>query len=252
MIQTLTQHRRIVLGFFLISVAPMLIGILTWRAAQAMFAASRQVALNNELMMSMEQLLSSLKDMQVATREFVITGDEAVARVASLQREPVNVQLARVATYTQDQHWVEILQGLIPEFFDEVDTTIQARRDMGSKYSAAALTNAGQGRLDDIRTAVRRMIEDETRRLARNSESQHSNLGRVFTLAGLLLVLNLIFVWVIYVGIRREARRVREANVELERRVAARTEELQLTNEQLRKSNTELEYLRMIRPGLNG
>ena len=73
----------VVIVLFAGCLLPVIFGILAWQAALRTIDASRDVADNNELVKRAELLLSSIKDVEVAQREFILTGDESlVARIA--------------------------------------------------------------------------------------------------------------------------------------------------------------------------
>ena len=85
----------------------------------------------------------------------------------------------------------------------------------------ALLANRGTQAIDDIRTAIRNMIEEENRRLKNRSEEQTRRFYATMDLFGVVLLVNVALLAMLYLLQRRETERAREANEELERRVAS-------------------------------
>jgi signal transduction histidine kinase len=232
----MSADRRIQIGFLLLAVVPLLLGLLTYRYTQRTVAASREVARTNELVKELEMLLSRLKDVEVAQREYILTGDEEyVGRIGSARSE-VQAGVDRLATAGAEPRWVELLRTAIPQKFDEIDKTVRFRRS--GDFSAASnviLQDRGSQAMDSIRTIFRNMILEENRRLERGEVAQQSNFVRTITLSAAILALNVALIISLFFLIIREVRRAKEINEELESRVALRTEELQRSNEDLQQ-----------------
>jgi light-regulated signal transduction histidine kinase (bacteriophytochrome) len=131
---------------------------------------------------------------------------------------------------------VELLRTAIPQKFDEIDKTVALRRS--GDFTAASnmiLQDRGSQAMDSIRTIFRNMMIEETRRLERGQVAQQRNFAHTMILTAAVLALNVCLIGSLFFLIRREVNRAKQINVELERRVALRTEELQRSNEDLQQ-----------------
>jgi signal transduction histidine kinase len=232
----MSADRRIQIGFVLLAVVPILLGLVTFRYVQRTIAASREVARTNELVKELEMLLSTLKDVEVAQREYILTGDEEYVGRITKARSGVQAGVDRLATAGAEPRWVELLRSAIPQKFDEIEKTVAFRRS--GDFTAASnviLQDRGSQAMDSIRTIFRNMILEENRRLERGETAQQKNFVRTMIMTGAVLALNVCLIGSLFFLIRREVNRAKEINEELERRVALRTEELQRSNEDLQQ-----------------
>jgi signal transduction histidine kinase len=248
----MTADRKIRVGFLLLAIVPLLLGYVTYRDAQRTVAASREVARTNELVKELEKLLSVLKDVEVAQREYILTGDDEYVGRIGVARSEVHAAVNRLQAIGAERRWMELLRTAIPQKFDEIETTVNFRRS--GDFTAASnviLQNRGSQAMDDIRTIVHNMMLEENRRLERGSNAQEQNFLRTMVMSALILGLDFVLLGSLFILVRREARQARELQAELERRVALRTEELQRSNEDLQQfayvaSHDMKEPLRMI------
>src|SRR4051812_16020440 len=71
-----TAQQKIRVGFWLLTLVPIVFGTLAARNAYDLFTISRSVAVTNEVSRRLERLLSELKDIEVSQREFILIGGE--------------------------------------------------------------------------------------------------------------------------------------------------------------------------------
>lgn len=248
----MSANRRIQLGFVLLAIVPVLLGYVTFRDANRTVAAAQEVARRNELVKELEILLSGLKDVEVAQREYILTGDEEYVVRIEDSRSRLQSQVTRLEAAGAERRWTELLLTAIPQKFQEIESTVKFRRS--GDFNAASnviLQDRGSQAMDTIRQIVRNMILEENRRLDIGSVSQQQNFVRTMTMSALVLGLNVLLIVSLFFFVRREARHAEEAQAELERRVALRTKELQRSNEDLQQfayvaSHDMKEPLRMI------
>jgi signal transduction histidine kinase len=232
----MTGDRKIRLGFWLLTLIPVVIGLVAVQNAFQLVDASQDVARTNELVQELENFLSRLKDVEVAQREYVISGnDEYLKQIASLRTE-VSGQLEQLSQMRPDVHWLELLKTLVPDKFNEIQRTVRLRRSGDAAgASAAVLPARGPQAMDDIRTVVRNMIAEENRLLQLRSGVQNAKFVNTMVIFGSVLLLNIILIWSLFYLVRRESSQVRQLNEELEDRVNQRTQELQRSNEDLQQ-----------------
>jgi CHASE3 domain sensor protein len=82
----MTAARRLQFGFLLIALVTVLLGVMAWANAGQAEAAAADVQRTNNLVKELEKLLSTLKDVEVAQREYLLTGDESAARCERRRR----------------------------------------------------------------------------------------------------------------------------------------------------------------------
>ena len=241
----MTAAKRIQFGFFLIALVPVLLGLMAYANASKAIEAARDVARTNELVKELEKVLSTLKDVEVAQREYLLTAEES--RVTDIERlhKEVAAGVKRLAVMKAEGHWLEQLRTLIPEKFEEIRRTVELRRS-GDFVAASevVLRDRGTRAMDDIRTAIRNMIRDENLELGKRSTDQQKKFRWTMIIFGAVLLLNGVLIGSLFWTTTR-------TNAELERRVALRTEELQRSNEELQQfayvaSHDMKEPMRMI------
>lgn len=241
----MTAERRLQFGFILIAFVPIVLGLMAWGDARQAVLAARDVARTNELVKELEKLLSTLKDVEVAQREYVLTADdERVKDIARLQKE-AEKGVEALSSMGAQRHWLEMLRTLVPQKFDEMRKTVELRRSGDFLAATDVVLRNGRPRaMDDIRRVVRNMIDEETLNLGKRSEAQNRSFKITMIIFGAVLLLNLAFIGSTYWTTTRR-------NAELEKRVALRTQELQRSNEELQQfayvaSHDMKEPMRMI------
>ncbi|MBC7927011.1 MAG: CHASE3 domain-containing protein [Bryobacteraceae bacterium] len=232
----MSMNRKLLAGFSLLTLVPLLMTLVAWRNSWHLVVASRDVAETNELVKQMENFLSRLKDVEVAEREYVLTGDEAsVAQFVDARRD-IESRLAKLPVVRADAHWLELLRTLVPQKFDEIQKTIELRRsgDLAAA-SEMVMSHRADRPMDGIRRVVMRMMAEEDELLTKRSAVQNGRLVDTMILFSIVLVLNVALIWSLFYFVRRESSEVQRMNEELESRVEERTLQLQKSNEELQK-----------------
>jgi len=231
-----TTDRKIFVGFLLLTLIPLLLGIVTWQNTEQLARATRDLAETNELVKRLEIFLSKLKDVEVAQREYVLTGDESYVQELQKARGEVESRLLRLSILRADKHWLEHLRDLVPQKFEEIQKTIDLRRSGDTAgASSMLLANRGVQPMDDIRRVVRNMIDEENKQLVEQGAIGNGKLADTAAISALVLMLNAGLIWSLFVQIRRDAQKAHRHNEELETRVQERTLELHRSNEELQQ-----------------
>ncbi|MBC8167140.1 MAG: CHASE3 domain-containing protein, partial [Bryobacteraceae bacterium] len=232
----MTADRKIRAGFLTLTLLPLFLGFVAVDNARELVRASKDLARTNELTQQLEYFLSGVKDVEVAQREYVLTGDEEYVDQIVRARAVIEGQVEQVGRIKSDPLSIELLRSLIPEKFDEIQRTVEFRRS--GNFEAASnvmLTNRGSQAMDDIRKVVRGMIKKEKDSLRERSDLQNQTFIRTMTIFGGVLILNVALIWSVFWVIRRESQQIRKLNEDLEQRVEQRTQELQRSNEELQQ-----------------
>ena len=231
-----TLQRTIRAGYVLLTVAPVIVAVLAYWSVQSARSAAADLARTNELVKELENVLSRLKDVEVAQREYVLTGAPSDVQAIRESRRGIDAGIERLSRMRAEQRWLELLRILVPQKFDEIEKTVEIRTAGGLEAaSQAVLTNRGAQAMDDIRRTVRNMIEEENRQLARRTAAEERSFSRMLSLFGALVLFTIGLIWTVFYLQRRESARIKHLNMDLERRVALRTKELQRSNEDLQQ-----------------
>jgi signal transduction histidine kinase len=247
-----TVQQRIRFGFWMLTLAPLLLGVMAVRNGYELAEAAGDVARTNELVKRLEQLLSGLKDIEVAQREYILRGDEQYVKHMDVARESLREGLRRIDAMHADPRWLELLRTAIPQKFEEIQKTVELRRKGGIEAASQMIMRTdGPQAMDDIRKIIGNMILEENALLEHRSAAQRQRFIVTMALFGAVLAITLALIWSVFYLIRRESEQARLLNAELERRVALRTEELQRSNEDLQQfayvaSHDMKEPLRMV------
>ena len=176
-----------------------------YRNTMQLHRSSDLVAHTNQVLLSLETLLSTLKDAETGQRGFLITGDEGYLKPYNHALANLDRELATLEHLTTDdpRHQARItrLEELVKAKLDELALTIDLRKEKGMAAAQAEVaTHLGRNRMDAIRALVAEMEADEralehARRLV-NERSYRNALGSLVlaTVAGFVGVLG--FVWV--------------------------------------------------------
>ncbi len=148
---------------------------LTYRNTQKLNEDAQWVAHTHQVISSLENLLSLMKDAETGQRGFVITGDESYLAPFESARSSIDQQLSRLERLTADN---EARQRRLPELrqrvaakMTELDKAMTLRREQGGQAAADYVrTDRGKQAMDDLRKLERELVDDEHRLLDERSE----------------------------------------------------------------------------------
>src|SRR3954453_16730402 len=114
-----TSQQKIRAGFWLLTVVPLVLAVLTFVNVASLVRAAGDVERTNKLEKRLERSLSALKDIELAQRGFLLTGDERyVAQLADL-RSRLQKDIAAFSGETRDSHGLELLNTNLSQKLDE-------------------------------------------------------------------------------------------------------------------------------------
>lgn len=196
---------------------------------------------------NLSRLLSMTQDAESSERGFLLTGDERYLLPYQQAQTEIDTQIGLCRTLFQDKPemhaQVEYLLGQVQEKFRQVAETLQAQHDDGF---AAALdyekSGSGQDTMDEIRRTIDTLQLQIGNELQAAHDDQRNLNGWIFvfflvgTAASIVILISLYNSLIEYIQGQEVAQKQLEAfNVELERRIAERTRELQQSNDELQQ-----------------
>jgi signal transduction histidine kinase/ActR/RegA family two-component response regulator len=191
---------------------------------------------------TLETVLSTLKDAEVAQRGYLLTGKEQYLEPYNDALRLINPSLQSLQQLTLDnanqQRRLKALEGLVPDKLVELKQTIATRQTVGE---AAALkivqTDRGKHLMDAIRQQIAAMKNEENRILERRTAATQKKaqttailLISSSLLAFVLVALSAITVHRDIAKRRQVEEQLRLINEDLEQRVHDRTQALEQTN----------------------
>ena len=235
-------------------VSLVILAVAGWKSARnlrAVAEADKQEAHTRVVIQELDRFVSALKDAETGQRGYLLTGEEKYLEPYHSALGPVQTYLANLKQLTRDnaaqQQRLAVIEATTLEKTAELNRTIELRRSQGL---AAALkvvdTDEGKSLMDQIRKQVADAQNDEDRLLQQGAAARIAEAGK--TLKALLAGGVLSFALLITVFLRLKQENVRRTQAEADVRhhrdhlqdmVAARTEELGRSNEQLKKEITE-------------
>jgi len=214
-----------------------------------------RVAHTQEVIGALEALLSTTGDADSASHAYVVTGDEGILRPYDEALNDLGAELSRIKALTEDnpsqQERLQRLSGLTAEHMRRTARIVTARRDNEVARARQLVADERGSQLHDaIHGTARQMIAEERRlfeeRRARRQRSSSTALQAISV--GTLLALCVIVVAHVlirrdFAGARRAQAALREANSNLESRIAERTQQLERANAHLGSAYKDLRLL---------
>jgi methyl-accepting chemotaxis protein len=167
MFTTWTIGRRIAFGFALSLAALFVVGVVAYRSLDALISASHAVTASNQVKARLADLLSELKDAETGQRGFVITAEESYLEPYTNGTTAAPRTLAELRTLLAADpnagERLDRIETLVNGKFAELKQTIDTRRGGTFEATQAIVKNgAGKTYMDDIRTIIGKIDQDQT------------------------------------------------------------------------------------------
>ncbi|HET6568885.1 MAG TPA: CHASE3 domain-containing protein [Rhodothermales bacterium] len=219
--------------------------IVAFQAALALIRFEREAKTSLETLMTLEQTLALVRNLETGVRGFVITGQVRFLEPFRTAERNLNAEVTHlVELIADDPDYADLLAQLRPDIAAKVafsDTTINLRMNLGFD-AARDLIETGRGRaaMDSIRVRVRDMQALAGGKLDFRSADAESYGHRTLLTLGIFSVLSLLLLSSVHLLARRDmekreqlAQVLRMNNQDLEVRVRDRTVALETANELL-------------------
>jgi len=155
------------LGLSVVAVFFFISGIISYVNIQTLNRDSEQIAHTHEVLLGLNNVLSTMKDAETGQRGFVITGQESYLEPYNEALTGIDEQIQRIEQLTRDnpdqQRRIAPLKSHIAAKLQELSTVIEMRRSEGVQAAMARVaTNRGKEDMDAIRAQVALMQTTES------------------------------------------------------------------------------------------
>ena len=93
-----TAQQKIRLGFWLLILIPIVLGVLAARNAYELADCFRHVAVTNDIGRRIEKLFSEIKDVEVAQREYILVGGSQPVKIIQDTRPKIQQDIRELRT----------------------------------------------------------------------------------------------------------------------------------------------------------
>lgn len=224
------------------------ISLLSVSNIRSMHDATDLIKHTNVVKIQLEDLFTSVIDIETGSRGFVISGNEVFLEPMIKANQKIENQISTFRNLTTDnplqQNAINNMERLIIGRIRFSELQINTRKLKGL-VAAAALTETGKGKqlTDSIRILKDQMIAEENLLLSKreNAEVDRFAQTRKVTFGGFLFQIILLSLMFLFVkkdvsGKRKAEQELKKLNVELEDRVKERTASLAKSEERYRNT----------------
>jgi methyl-accepting chemotaxis protein len=190
-----TVGLKIGTGFALALAILVIIGAVAYRGIGKLIETARWVDHTQQVLVTLESVLSTMKDAETGQRGFLLTGEDSYLEPFRSAQTASDQEIKALRDLTRDnpdqQRRIDVLEPLIKGKdgkFAELLATIEARKDKARGMEAAlqiVRTDRGKAVMDSIRRTIDEMTrEEETLLLKRTSEAQDTAHSATLTILG--------------------------------------------------------------------
>ncbi|RAJ18027.1 sensor histidine kinase [Olleya aquimaris] len=200
----------------------LLLGALSYRSVSDLTKSGELVTHTYRINVELEQILSYLKDAETGHRGFLVTKDSVFLEPYLNSRERINNNFAELKSLTSDnptyQSNLKNLNSLINNRLETFKTTLEYENpeDYFDSVKFSNELKKGQKEMDTIRNHINNMIYLENQLLEKRKLDYQSNLVATPLLLFTLLLLTLAIMFLAYLKISKNMKKLNEANESLE------------------------------------
>ena len=196
------------------SIVLIVAGVIAHRSVQLLADTSDEILRSKELELSLERLLSSLRDAETGQRGYLLTGSEAYLFPYDAALREIDGRLstvdARLRARDGSAETLEAIRGLVKTKLEELARTIElARSGQRDEAITDVLSNQGKSAMDALRALMgeRVAIEQQNveRVMALERDARQSTLRSSISLSALAIILMIVLAYVV----RRDSARLR-------------------------------------------
>jgi signal transduction histidine kinase len=248
----MTFKTKIVFGFGIAVLSLLIVAMLSYRSFIRDEQDRRWVAHTYQVMEKLDSVQIDLIDAETGVRGFIISGDDDFLSDYNHGISRIDQDLREIRSLTADNPWqqhnLDLFEPVARVRLDQFVQRIARRRSGLTPDASMLLQKAGKHTMDNLRLQLGGMKAEEQKLLIqrRDNAARSSRQSKRFILVGNLLA----FGFLAFAGMvirkeiaqrRRAENEVRDLNAGLEQRVQERTAELQTREQDLSRSNAELQ-----------
>ncbi len=194
----MTIGQKLTLGFGAGTAFLLAVGWVSWLGTTRLVATSRAVAHAHDVLQDIDAVVSQLKDAETGQRGFLLTGKEEYLEPYETAARGIGRTLKglrdRTAGQPEQQRRADALEGLIGAKLAEMKETIDLRR-AGKPDEALAVVRSDRGKtaMDDARSVIAAMRDDERRQLDESARVAAATAGATITSIAIVTALTVLF-----------------------------------------------------------
>ncbi len=195
---------KISAGFGFALLMLIIIGVISLRSTFTLTRTAKEIAHKYAIIGGLNNLLSNLKDAETGQRGFIITGRanylEPYLNALDRTKQNISVLKELMQHSPKEQEKLGVIETLINKKFDELEETIQLRKNEAKGFEAAQnviLTDKGKIIMDQIRQSMKELEHQELTLLQQQTTKADESakkeiitiiLGTIITLISLFLI----------------------------------------------------------------
>jgi methyl-accepting chemotaxis protein len=187
-----TVGMKIGTGFGLVLAILLIVGLVAYRSIEKLTDTARWVDHTQQVLVSLENVLSTMKDAETGQRGYVLTGDDKYLEPFRSAQSAIAGEIRKARELTKDnagqQRRLDVLEPLISGPDGKFATLVEVIDARKTGFEAAlqmVRTDKGKRLMDDIRKVIGEMkSEEEALLVVRTAEAQTSAHNATLTLVG--------------------------------------------------------------------
>jgi PAS domain S-box-containing protein len=243
----LILERQIQLAFIFALLLLLVLGFFGYRSATSLKEAVKWEKHTQEVLLQLDETYGLAADIESSGRGFALTGNENFLETYEKSERQISNVLTNlrplIADNPKQTAEIETLQIKLTEKLNFNNSIIELRRRNGlSPATAKVATGEGKKIMDELRSSINRMKDEENSLLREREEDLEKSIGNTLLVLFLGTFGGVLCLGLANFAIYRETKKrhsaengLRDSNKNLEERVEKRTRELSASNEELKE-----------------
>src|SRR4051812_9122661 len=237
-------ERQMKIGLALAMAVVCVLGMVSYRSSQQFVENAAWVDHTQEVLRQLAAVYVPVQRVQIATRDFALTGDPKYLAPIDADIRNTNEQIRTLKRLTADnprqQARLDLLQERLDRRFGVALEFIAKVRAGTTRGEAAAEFTAKAASLDKVQPLVEEMQDEELALLSERSQREQASARNTIALSAVLTVMIGALICLAYWAVTRDLLHRKRAQVELaqlNRNLEVANQELMLRNQQTAHAN---------------